>query len=125
MGSRYDFTTRLIIGVDCSGSITKNDLKNFYSTINRFFKYGIKQIDVVQFDVNLGEVQTLLKASENIKVKGRGGTCFQPFIDFVAKHPEYDGAHLYRWLCAEAQDSRWHALTPLLGAPLRERGERA
>ena len=37
MGSRYDFTTRLIIGVDCSGSITKNDLKNFYSTINRFF----------------------------------------------------------------------------------------
>ena len=95
MGSRYDFTTRLIIGVDCSGSITKNDLKNFYSTINRFFKYGIKQIDVVQFDVNLGEVQTLLKASENIKVKGRGGTCFQPFIDFVAKHPEYDGALIY------------------------------
>ena len=95
MGSRYDFTTRLIIGVDCSGSISKDDLKNFYSTINRFFKYGIKQIDVVQFDTELGEVQTLLKASENIKVTGRGGTCFQPFIDFVAKHPEYDGALIY------------------------------
>jgi len=53
------------------------------------------QIDVVQFDTKLGEVQTLLKASENIKVKGRGGTCFQPFIDFVAKHPEYDGALIY------------------------------
>ena len=95
MGSRYDFTTRLLIGVDCSGSISKEDLRNFYSTINRFFKYGIKQIDVVQFDTKLGEVQTLLKASENIKVKGRGGTCFQPFIDFVAKHPEYDGALIY------------------------------
>ena len=95
MGSRYDFTTRMIIGVDCSGSISSKDLKNFYSTINRFFKYGIKQIDVVQFDTKLGEVQTLLKASENIKVKGRGGTCFQPFIDFVAKHPEYDGALIY------------------------------
>ena len=95
MGSRYDFTTRMIIGVDCSGSISKEDLRNFYSTINRFFKYGIKQIDVVQFDVKLGEVQTLLKASENIKVTGRGGTCFQPFIDFVAKHPEYDGALIY------------------------------
>ena len=40
MGSRYDFTTRMIIGVDCSGSISNDDLKNFYSTINRFFKYG-------------------------------------------------------------------------------------
>ena len=95
MGSRYDFTTHLIIGVDCSGSISKDDLRNFYSTINRFFQYGIKQIDVVQFDTKLGEVQTLLKASENIKVTGRGGTCFQPFIDFVAKHPEYDGALIY------------------------------
>lgn len=95
MGSRYDFTTRMIIGVDCSASISSKDLKNFYSTINRFFKYGIKQIDVVQFDTELGEVQTLVKASENIKVTGRGGTCFQPFIDFVAKHPEYDGALIY------------------------------
>ena len=95
MGSRYDFCTRMIIGVDCSGSISKTDLRNFYSTINRFFRYGIKQIDVVQFDVKLGEVQTLVKASESVKVGGRGGTCFQPFIDFVAKHPEYDGALIY------------------------------
>ena len=95
MGSRYDFTTHMIIGVDCSGSISKEDLRNFYSTINRFFQYGIKQIDVVQFDAVLGEVQTLRKASANIKVTGRGGTCFQPFIDFVAEHPEYDGAIIY------------------------------
>ena len=95
MGSRYDFTTRMIIGVDCSGSITTDDLRNFYSTINRFFQYGIQQIDVVQFDTGLSEVQTLLKASEKIRVTGRGGTNFQPFIDFVAKHPEYDGALIY------------------------------
>ena len=95
MGSRYDFTTRLIIGVDSSGSVSKEDLQNFYSTINRFFQYGIQQIDVVQFDTDLGEVQTLLKASEYIKVTGRGGTLFQPFINFVANHPEYDGALIY------------------------------
>ena len=95
MGSRYDFTTHLIIGVDSSGSISDDDLRNFYSTINRFFQYGIQQIDVVQFDAVLGEVQTLLKASERIKVTGRGGTCFQPFIDFLAEHPEYDGALIY------------------------------
>lgn len=95
MGSRHDFTTRLIIGVDVSGSITSEDLSHFYTTINRFFQYGIKEIDVVQFDTQLGEVTTLSRAAESIKVKGRGGTCFQPFIDFVATHPEYDGALIY------------------------------
>jgi hypothetical protein len=95
MGSRYDFTTSIIIGVDVSGSIRKEDLQNFYTTINRFFQYGIQQIDVVQFDTKIGEVQTLTKASENIKITGRGGTDFQPFINFVAKHPEYDGAIIY------------------------------
>ena len=95
MGSRYDFATNMIIGVDCSGSISTDDLCNFYSTINRFFQYGIQRIDVVQFDTDLGEVQTLLKASEKIKVTGRGGTSFQPFIDFVASHHEYDGALIY------------------------------
>ena len=95
MGSRYDFTTSMIIGVDCSGSISTEDLQNFYTTINHFFQYGIQQIDVVQFDTELGEVQTLVKASEKIKITGRGGTCFQPFIDFVAKNPGYDGAIIY------------------------------
>ena len=113
MGSRYDFTTRMIIGVDCSGSISKEDLRHFYSTINRFFQYGIKQIDVVQFDTALGEVQTLLKASENIKVTGRGGTCFQPFIDFVAKHPEYDGALIYTDGYAEEPKIPANMHTPL------------
>ena len=95
MGSRYDFTTSMIIGVDVSGSISKEDLQNFYTTINRFFQYGIQQIDVVQFDTELGDVTTIRNASENIKITGRGGTDFQPFIDFVARHHEYDGALIY------------------------------
>lgn len=95
MGSRFAFTTRLLVGVDVSGSITKEDLQNFYSTINHFFQYGIQSIDVVQFDTKLGEVQTIAVASEMVKVTGRGGTDFQPFVDYVASHPEYDGAIIY------------------------------
>lgn len=95
MGSRHQFSTKLIIGVDVSGSITSEDLSHFYSTINRFFKYGIQQIDVVQFDAELGQVETLKKASKIVKIKGRGGTNFQPFIDFVARNPQYDGALIY------------------------------
>lgn len=110
MGSRHDFTTRLIIGVDVSGSITSEDLSHFYTTINRFFQYGIKEIDVVQFDTQLGEVTTLSRAAEKINIKGRGGTCFQPFIDFVAAHPEYDGALIY---------TDGYALQPSIPATMR------
>ncbi|MGN1266267.1 MAG: VWA-like domain-containing protein [Muribaculaceae bacterium] len=95
LGSQSDFSTSLIIGVDCSGSISDANLCDFYTTINRFFSYGIKTIDAVQFDVALGEVTTLDKASRKIKVVGRGGTSFQPFFDYVAEHPEYDGALIY------------------------------
>lgn len=95
MGNRYNFTTRLVIGVDCSGSITHEDLQNFYSTINRFFQYGITQIDVLQFDTELSQVEIFSKVSSTIKVTGRGGTSFQPFMDFLSIHPEYDGAIIY------------------------------
>ena len=49
----------------------------------------------MQFDTELGDVVTLSKAAESIQITGRGGTCFQPFINFVANHPNYDGAIIY------------------------------
>jgi len=121
MGSRYDFTTSMIIGVDVSGSVLRKDLQNFYTTINRFFHYGIEQIDVIQFDSSLGEVQTFLKATENIKVIGRGGTDFQPFIDFVAKNPHYDGALIYTDGCAPQPTIPSSMRTPLCWVLTSER----
>lgn len=94
MGSVYKLTTRLLIAVDVSGSIGSDTLVNFYSLINRFFKYGIEHIDVVQFDADLGEVENFKKAKTTIQVCGRGGTTFQPIIDFAAKE-KYDGVAIF------------------------------
>ena len=93
MGSCYDFSTKLLIAVDCSGSINSQTLTRFYGIINKFFKYGVPAIDVLQFDAKIqGELLTLKTAQkEKIKVCGRGGTDFQPVFDFVATHREYDG----------------------------------
>lgn len=102
MGSHYKFTTKLLIGVDVSGSITDESLSQFFSIINRFFKYGIKEIDVIQFDYNIkGSVLSLKKAKKQIKITGRGGTCFQPLIDYYASHYEYDGLIIFTDGCAE------------------------
>ncbi len=96
MGSRFDFCTRLLVAVDVSGSVGSDDLRNFFSVINRFFKYGIKEIDVIQFDAEIqGESISLRHAQKSVKVKGRGGTNFQPVFDYLCEHPNYDGLILF------------------------------
>ena len=91
MGSMRKFNTRLLIAVDVSGSITDTTLANFYSVVNKFFRYGIDQIDVTQFDCRMTDVVSLRKAERRVNVLGRGGTSFQPVFDYMAEHPEYDG----------------------------------
>lgn len=96
MGSHYKFTTKLLVAVDVSGSISDKELSKFFSIINRFFKYGIKDIDVIQFDFNItAPIMNLKKAQKSIKVTGRGGTSFQPPIDYYTVHKEYDGLIIF------------------------------
>lgn len=93
MGSRYALATNLLIAVDVSGSVSSRSLMNFFSIINRFFKYGIEKLDVIQFDHELKTKDPLpfKKAKSEVKIVGRGGTSFQPAADYYCSHPEYDG----------------------------------
>jgi hypothetical protein len=96
MGSRYDFTTRLLFAVDVSGSMSSQDLARGFSVINRFLDYGVETIDVIQFDTEIkGAPLTLKRARREIKVIGRGGTSFAPVIAFLDEHREYDGAIIF------------------------------
>ena len=95
MGSHYDFTTRLLIAIDTSGSVGSAELGRYFRIITTFFKYGIQEIDVLMFDdVVQGEPITFTEAMKNkqeFKVEGRGGTNFQAPIDYVKETPNYDG----------------------------------
>lgn len=96
MGSRYDFTTNILFAVDVSGSIGSDDLKRGFSVINRFFKYGIRTIDVIQFDTEIrGKPTTLKRARYEIEAVGRGGTNFAPVIDYLDEHRTYDGLIIF------------------------------
>lgn len=95
MGSHYDFTTRLLIAIDTSGSVGSEELGRYFRIITTFFKYGIQEIDVLMFDHEVqGEPITFTEAKKNIqefKVRGRGGTSFQVPVNYVKEHPNYDG----------------------------------
>ena len=91
MGSKRDFCTKLLVAIDVSGSVDNKQVSQALSIINRFFKYGVENVDVIMFDCGLvGEPMSMKKASRTLKIGGRGGTEFQAPIDYFAKG-QYDG----------------------------------
>ena len=114
-GSRYDFTTRLLVAVDVSGSMGTDDLALAFSMVNRFFRYGIESIDVVAFDTEIqGTVQSLKRARREMTVTGRGGTNFNAVIDYLDQHPDYDGVLIVTDGCAPCPRTRKARRIPLL-----------
>ncbi len=96
MGSRRDFTTKLLFAVDISGSVSSKALKNAFSILNRFFKYGIEEISTIGFDSEIkGELLTLKKAKKEINIYGRGGTDFNAVIDYININRDYDGVIIF------------------------------
>ena len=118
MGSRYDFTTRLLIAIDTSGSVGSEELGRYFRIITTFFKYGIQEIDVLMFDTVVhGDPLPLSdakKSQQEFKVEGRGGTDFQAPIDYMVAHPQYDGLIILTDGCAPNPEVPPHLRTKLL-----------
>ena len=104
MGSVRRFDTKLLVAVDVSGSISDKTLSHFYSVINKFFKYGINEIDCVQFDYDLGEVKPIRKASRTVQIFGRGGTSregvdYQGAVADALRGGQVDECVYFVWGC--------------------------
>lgn len=95
MGSQFEPKTHLLVAVDVSGSIETEDLKHFFSIINRFFSYGVEFIQVIAFDAQIKQEIELKKACTNFEIVGRGGTNFQCVIDYYESHSEYQGLIIF------------------------------
>lgn len=99
MGSRYERKADILIAVDVSGSITDESFARFYKAIkNFFFLKIIENIDLIFFDVNLKNTKPV-KFTKNLnlsEITGRGGTNFQPPIDyFIENHSRYSGMIIF------------------------------
>lgn len=93
MGSFYKYMPKLIVALDCSGSVASENLGMYLHVLSQFFKYGIQGIDVITFDTIVNKEVTKLKKTKDkqIAIKGRGGTDFKPVVDYFCKHIDYDG----------------------------------
>ncbi len=99
MGSRYERKANILIAIDVSGSITDQSFEHFSHAIKNFFFLGlIEKIDLIFFDVNLKNTKPItFRKKVNIEeIKGRGGTSFQPPIDFYTENSsQYSGMIIF------------------------------
>lgn len=95
MGSKFEPKTKLMVGIDVSGSISDEDIQHFLSIINQFFTYGVESVLVAGFDTDITQEEELKKAKKSLKITGRGGTCFQPIIDRYLQEDDYQGLIIF------------------------------
>ena len=78
-GLKIKFKNHILVGVDTSGSVNTNELKEFFSELTHMHKTGHK-ITVAQCDTKLNSVKEF-NPKKDWEIHGRGGTSFQPVID--------------------------------------------
>ncbi len=73
-----------LVAIDTSGSVSSDDLKEFLSEIHHIYKTGT-EITVVECDAAIGRVYEYKGQSEEaLQVTGRGGTSYDPVLEFLA-----------------------------------------
>lgn len=96
MGRLHPYCSRLLLGIDTSGSIENEDLRKFFSIINSFFSVGFPEIDVLMFDVKIYLPVVKLRSVRNtVTVVGRGGTDFTEVLGYFRDNLQYDGLIMF------------------------------
>jgi predicted metal-dependent peptidase len=72
-----------LVAIDTSGSVSKDDLKEFLSEIHHIWKTGT-QVTVVECDAHIGNIYEYLgQFSEEYEATGRGGTSYEPVMQYL------------------------------------------
>jgi predicted metal-dependent peptidase len=88
-GTKRDYTSKLLVSIDTSGSVSDAEVQAFLSEINGMIEHV--KCDVTLFDAKiLMEPVEIKKKIKDFAITGRGGTSFAPIIRYVDEH-QYDG----------------------------------
>lgn len=70
----------ILVAIDTSASVNMDELKEFFSEIHHMHKTG-SDITVVQCDTAISDIRPY-KQSNKIELHGRGGTSFEPVVEY-------------------------------------------
>jgi len=72
----------VLVGIDTSGSVCNDELAEFFHEMHHMNKTGT-EITVVQCDTAISSIQKYRNSEDGkIKIHGRGGTMFEPVVDY-------------------------------------------
>lgn len=86
-GLKIKFKNKILVGVDTSGSVSDDELKEFMHELYHIHKTG-HDITVIQCDTHINSVEKFNPKKE-WNIKKRGGTEFQPVIDYFNEKKIY------------------------------------
>ncbi len=70
----------MLLGIDTSGSVSNSELMEFMNEIQHIYKTGV-DVTIIQCDTTIRSIEAY-KGENNIKVHGRGGTEFDPVLEY-------------------------------------------
>lgn len=74
-----------LVAIDTSGSVSNSELAEFFNEIYHIYKTGTK-VTVVECDADIQRVYEYKGNLEDLSVQGRGGTDFEPVMQYLVEH---------------------------------------
>ena len=79
-GLKIKMKQHMLLAIDTSGSVSDSELQEFMGEIHHIYKVGV-DVTVVQCDTTIKSIEPY-KGKHEINVSGRGGTEFDPVLDY-------------------------------------------
>lgn len=82
-GIKHKKKVSILVAVDTSGSVSTNELEEFFNEINYIYKAGAR-VTIIQCDTQINSVSEY-DGKTLPEIKGRGGTDFNPPVEYYLK----------------------------------------
>ena len=79
-GLKIKMRQHMLLAIDTSGSVSNSELQEFMGEIHHIYKAGV-DVTIMQCDTNIRSIEAY-KGKNEINVVGRGGTEFDPVLDY-------------------------------------------
>ena len=86
-GLKIKMRQNMLVGIDTSGSVCDDELKEFINEIHHLYKAGV-EVTIVQCDSRIQSIKPYDGKFE-LEVSGRGGTQFDPVLEYFNERKQF------------------------------------
>jgi len=79
-GLKIKMKQHMLLGIDTSASVSDKELTEFMNEIHHIYKVGV-DVTIIQCDTSIKSIEPY-RGKNDLKVQGRGGTEFDPVLDY-------------------------------------------